>query len=195
MILINLLPHRELARKRARQVFNISLVISAAIGAVIGGMIYLWYQAQVMIQEDRNQFLKTRNLELDREIKEVANLQNEIAILKARQQAVEELQSDRNLPVYMFNEVMQQLPEGTYLKTIKQEGRSVLFMGAAQSSERISEFLRNLSRNTEWINRPELIEIVAGELALGAKEKRRIYNFSIRAQLGAINTDTEKEKK
>lgn len=195
MILINLLPHREIARKRARQVFNISLVISAAIGAVIGGMIYLWYQGQVMIQEDRNQFLKTRNLELDREIKEVANLQNEIAILKARQQAVEELQSDRNLPVYMFNEVMQQLPEGTYLKTIKQEGRSVLFMGAAQSSERISEFLRNLSRNTEWINRPELIEIVAGELALGAKEKRRIYNFSIRAQLGAINTDTEKEKK
>ena len=195
MILINLLPHRELARKRARQVFNISLVISAAIGAVIGGMIYLWYQGQVMIQEDRNQFLKTRNLELDREIKEVANLQNEIAILKARQQAVEELQSDRNLPVYMFNEVMQQLPEGTYLKTIKQEGRSVLFMGAAQSSERISEFLRNLSRNTEWINRPELIEIVAGELALGAKEKRRIYNFSIRAQLGAVNTDTEKEKK
>lgn len=195
MILINLLPHRELARKRARQVFNISLVISAAIGAVIGGMIYLWYQGQVMIQEDRNQFLKTRNLELDREIKEVANLQNEIAILKARQQAVEELQSDRNLPVYMFNEVMQQLPEGTYLKTIKQEGRSVLFMGAAQSSERISEFLRNLSRNTEWINRPELIEIVAGELALGAKEKRRIYNFSIRAQLGAINTDAEKEKK
>lgn len=195
MILINLLPHREIARKKARQVFNISLVISAAIGAVIGGMIYLWYQGQVMIQEDRNQFLKTRNLELDREIKEVANLQNEIAILKARQQAVEELQSDRNLPVYMFNEVMQQLPEGTYLKTIKQEGRSVLFMGAAQSSERISEFLRNLSRNTEWINRPELIEIVAGDLALGAKEKRRIYNFNIRAQLGAINTDTEKEKK
>lgn len=195
MILINLLPHREIARKRARQVFNISLVISAAIGAVIGGMIYLWYQGQVMIQEDRNQFLKTRNLELDREIKEVASLQNEIAILKARQQAVEELQSDRNLPVYMFNEVMQQLPEGTYLKTIKQEGRSVLFMGAAQSSERISEFLRNLSRNTEWINRPELIEIVAGDLALGAKEKRRIYNFNIRAQLGAINADTEKEKK
>lgn len=195
MILINLLPHRELARKRARQVFNISLVISAAIGAVIGGMIYLWYQGQVMIQEDRNQFLKTRNLELDREIKEVASLQNEIAILKARQQAVEELQSDRNLPVYMFNEVIQQLPEGTYLKTIKQEGRSVLFMGAAQSSERISEFLRNLSRNTEWINRPELIEIVAGDLALGAKEKRRIYNFNIRAQLGAINTDTGKEKK
>lgn len=193
MILINLLPHRELARKRARQVFNISLVISAAIGAVIGGMIYLWYQGQVMIQEDRNQFLKTRNLELDREIKEVASLQNEIAILKARQQAVEELQSDRNLPVYMFNEVMQQLPEGTYLKTIKQEGRSVLFMGAAQSSERISEFLRNLSRNTEWINRPELIEILAGDLALGAKEKRRIYNFNIRAQLGAINTEKEKK--
>ena len=68
-------------------------------------------------------------------------------------------------------------------------------MGAAQSSERISEFLRNLSRNTEWINRPELIEIVAGDLALGAKEKRRIYNFNIRAQLGAINADTEKEKK
>ena len=105
MILINLLPHREMARKRARQAFNISLLISAAIGVVIGIMIYTWYQGQIMIQDDRNQFLKTKNTELDKEISEVVTLKNEIAALRARQQAVEDLQSDRNLPVYLFNEI------------------------------------------------------------------------------------------
>ncbi len=193
MILINLLPHREMARKRARQAFNISLLISAAIGVVIGIMIYTWYQGQIMIQDDRNQFLKTKNTELDKEISEVVTLKNEIAALRARQQAVEDLQSDRNLPVYLFNEIAQQLPEGSYLQSIKQDGRSVLLSGAAQSSERVSELLRNLMHNTEWVGQPELIEVVAGDLVLGPREKRRVYNFTVRAQLGRTGSDTEKD--
>ena len=154
MILINLLPHREIARKKARQAFNVALLVSAAVGAAIGGVIYMWYQGQIEMQEGRNQFLISENQKLDAEIKEIANLQNEIDALKARQRAVETLQADRNLPVHLFNELVQQLPEGMYLKSIKQEGRSVLIGGAAQSSERVSELLRNLTRNTEWVRQP-----------------------------------------
>lgn len=195
MILINLLPHREIARKKARQAFNMALLVSAAVGAAIGGVIYMWYQGQIEMQEGRNQFLISENQKLDAEIKEIANLQNEIDALKARQRAVETLQADRNLPVHLFNELVQQLPEGMYLKSIKQEGRSVLIGGAAQSSERVSELLRNLTRNTEWVRQPELIEVVAGDLSLSKTDKRRVYNFTVRAQLGSAESKAETDGK
>lgn len=191
MILINLLPHREIARKKARQAFNVALLVAAAVGAAIGGVIYMWYQGQIEMQEGRNQFLISENQKLDAEIKEIANLQNEIDALKARQRAVETLQADRNLPVHLFNELVQQLPEGMYLKSIKQEGRSVLIGGAAQSSERVSELLRNLTRNTEWVRQPELIEVVAGDLSLSKTDKRRVYNFTVRAQLDSAESKAE----
>lgn len=183
MILINLLPHREMARKRARQLFNASLGMSAVLGALIAGGIYLWYQNEISTQQDRNAFLTSEIKKLDEEIKEVATLQEEIAALKARQQAVENLQADRNLPVHLLNESVLQLPDGIYLKSIKQENQNVLMTGVAQSNERVSELLRNLSRHSDWVSKPELIEIVASNLALSAREQRRVYNFTMRVQL------------
>ncbi len=120
---------------------------------------------------------------LDEEIKEIATLQDEIAALRARQQAVEDLQADRNLPVHLLNESVLQLPDGIYLKGIKQESQNVLLTGVAQSNERVSELLRNLSRNSQWVSKPELIEIVASSLSLSAREQRRVYNFTVRVQL------------
>ena len=183
MILINLLPHREMARKRARQLFNASLGMSAVLGALIAGGIYLWYQNEISTQQDRNAFLTSEIKKLDEEIKEVATLQEEIAALKAWQQAVENHQADRNLPVHLLNESVMQLPDGIYLKGIKQENQNVLLSGVAQSNERVSELLRNLSRNSEWVSKPELIEIVASNLALSPREQRRVYNFTVRVQL------------
>ena len=183
MILINLLPHRELARKRARQAFNASLGASVLLGALIAGCVYLWYQHEIGTQQDRNAFLTTEIKKLDDEIKEIASLQDEIAALRARQQAVEDLQADRNLPVHLLNESVLQLPDGIYLKGIKQENQNVLLTGVAQSNERVSELLRNLSRNSHWVSRPELIEIVATNLALSPREQRRVYNFTVRVQL------------
>ena len=183
MILINLLPHREMARKRARQVFNVSLGAAALLGLLIGGAIYLWYQGAISDQQDRNTFLTSEIRKLDEEIKEIATLQAEIAALKARQEAVENLQSDRNLPVHLMNESVRQLPDGIYLKSIKQENQNVLMTGVAQSNERVSELLRNLSRHSDWVSKPELIEIVASNLALSAREQRRVYNFTMRVQL------------
>lgn len=183
MILINLLPHRELARQRARQAFNVSLVASAVVGALIAGGVYLWYQNEIEQQQSRNAFLQAEIGKLDQQIKEVAQLEAEIAALKARQEAVENLQADRNMPVHLLNEAVRQLPDGLYLTKIKQENQNVLIEGMAQSNERVSELLRNLSRNSDWVTKPELVEIVAKSLALSAREQRRVYNFTIRVQL------------
>ena len=183
MILINLLPHREMARKKARQVFNTSLVGSVLLGALVAGGVYLWLQNQISNQQERNGFLTSEIKKLDEEIKEVATLQDEIAALKARQQAVEDLQANRNLPVHLLNQSVLQLPDGIYLKGIKQDGQNVLLTGVAQSNERVSELLRNLSRHSDWVSKPELIEIVASNLALSAREQRRVYNFTMRVQL------------
>ena len=183
MILINLLPHRELARKKARQVFNTSLAGAAVLGALVAGGVYLWFQNEISRQQERNGFLTSEIKKLDEEIKEVATLQEEIAALKARQQAVEDLQANRNLPVHLLNEAVLQLPDGIYLKSIKQENQNVLMTGVAQSNERVSELLRNLSRHSDWVSKPELIEIVASNLALSAREQRRVYNFTMRVQL------------
>jgi type IV pilus assembly protein PilN len=183
VILINLLPHRELARKKARQVFNTSLAGAAVLGALVAGGVYLWFQNEISRQQERNGFLTSEIKKLDEEIKEVATLQEEIAALKARQQAVEGLQANRNLPVHLLNESVLQLPDGIYLKSIKQESQNVLMTGVAQSNERVSELLRNLSRHSDWVSKPELIEIVASNLALSAREQRRVYNFTMRVQL------------
>ena len=183
MILLNLLPHREMARNRARQVINGSMIGAVAIGALMAGVGYLWFQGQIEEQQARNAFLTREIGKLDQEIKEVASLQSEIAALKARQEAVENLQADRNMPVHLLNEAVKQLPDGMYLSKIKQENQNVLFEGVAQSNERVSELLRNLSRASPWITQPELIEIVAKNLSLSPREQRRVYNFTIRVKL------------
>lgn len=183
MILINLLPHRELARQRAKQAFNGLLGAAAVLGLLIGGAVYLWYENAISGQQNRNAFLTSEIKKLDDEIKEISNLQQEIAALKARQEAVENLQADRNLPVHLMNEAVRQLPDGIYLKSIKQSDQNVLIAGVAQSNERVSELLRNLSRTGEWVIKPELIEIVAGTVALSPREQRRVYDFTVRVQL------------
>ena len=183
MILINLLPHREAARKLRREMFYAGLGVSAVAGAVIAGGIWLWYGARINSQEERNQVLATENKRLDAQIKDIATLQEEITSLRARQQAVEDLQADRNMPVHLLNELSRQLPEGVYLTSMKQTNDTVAINGVAQSNERVSELLRNLSSNSQWLSRPELIEIVAGNVALSPKDQRRVANFRMTVKL------------
>src|SRR5690606_5794524 len=183
MILINLLPHREAARKRQKDQFFTQLALAAMLGGVICGVVFTWYQGQISNQESRNSFLKQEIARLDEEIKDIAGLQREIASLRARQTAVEDLQADRNLPVHLLDELVAQLPDGIYLRTMKQEGQSVLLTGTAQSQERVSELLRKLSAEEAWLSKPELVEIVAGSVELSKSEKRRIFNFTIRVAL------------
>jgi type IV pilus assembly protein PilN len=183
MILINLLPHREEARKRRKEAFYVSLGLAALIGGVICGVIYATYQARISAQNDKNSFLQAEIKKLENEIKEVSTLQAEIAALRARQQAVESLQADRNMPVYILTELVKQLPDGVYVSSMKQDNVTLSLVGTAQSQERVSEFLRNLSNNSQWFARPQLVEIVAGSVSLSPRDQRRVANFSIRVTI------------
>jgi len=183
VILINLLPHREAARKRRRDIFNVSLAASALLGGLIAGAIFLWFQSEISSQQGSNSILATEIGKLEGQIKEIAGLEGEIAGLKARQQAVEDLQSDRNLPVHLLTELVKQLPDGIFVSKMTQVDQSVTLTGTAQSNERVSELLRNLGNNTPWFSKPELIEIVAGSIALPTKEQKRVSNFVIKVRL------------
>jgi len=183
VILINLLPHREAARKRRRDIFNISLGASALFGGLIAGGIFLWYQAAISVQQSTNSILETEIKKLEGQIKDISGLEAEIAALRARQQAVEDLQSDRNLPVHLLTEIVNQLPDGVYVGKMVQADQLVTITGVAQSNERVSELLRNLSSNTPWFTKPELVEIVAGTVALTPRDQRRVANFAIRVKL------------
>jgi type IV pilus assembly protein PilN len=183
VILINLLPHREVARKLRQDIFNVTLGASALVGGLLAGIIFLWYQAQIVGQQEKNQLLQSEITRFDNQIKDIAGLETEIAALRARQQAVEDLQADRNLPVHLLTELVKQLPDGVYITSMRQENQSVTLQGVAQSNERVSELLRNLGNNTPWFAKPELVEIVAGSVALSPRDQRRVSNFSIRVRL------------
>jgi type IV pilus assembly protein PilN len=178
MVKINLLPHREEKRKQRKKEFGVMLVLSAVVGALIVLAVGGYFAAELSGQEQRNAYIKAENARLDVQIKEVADLKQEIEALKARQQAVEDLQADRNQPVYLMDELAQQVPEGVYLKSFKQDGQRVVLNGYAQSNERVSELLRNLGNNSPWLERPDLIEIRSVNLGQG-KDAKRVFEFNI----------------
>jgi len=193
VILINLLPHREAARKRRKDTFNASLGLAALVGVLIAVLGYLWFQAQISTQRDKNQILQTEITRFDNQIKDIAGLEAEISALRARQQAVENLQADRNMPVHLLTELVRQLPEGVYINSMRQDGQNVTLLGVAQSNERVSELLRNLGSVSPWLTRPELVEIVSGAVTLAPKDQRRVANFNIRVTL-LRSSEAEKAK-
>lgn len=183
MILINLLPHREAARKRRKQMFQTTMLLSFMGGLLIAGLIYSMLQSMIADQQTKNSLLQSEIKVLEKQIVEIAGLENEITALRARQKAVEDLQSDRNLPVHLLHELVVQLPDGVYVTSLKQEDQMISMQGMAQSNERVSEMLRNLSENTPWFSKPELTEIVATNLALTPKDQRRVASFNLRFRL------------
>lgn len=178
MIRINLLPHREERRKLRKAAFMRLLLLSALMGGAIALAIGGFIAAKIANQNQRNDYIKAENAKLDSQIKEIATLKQEIEALKARQQAVEDLQSDRNQPVYLMDELVKQVPEGIYLRAFKQESQRVVINGYAQSNERVSELLRNLGNNSPWLERPDLIEIRSTALGQG-RDAKKVFDFTV----------------
>jgi type IV pilus assembly protein PilN len=178
MIRINLLPHREAKRKQKQTAFVALMALGALAGAALVLMIGAYNASRIATQNERNTVLKDATAELDKKIGKIASLKSEIEALKARQQAVEDLQGDRNQPVYLLDELVRQMPEGVYLKAFKQEGQKVVLNGYAQSQERVAELLRNLSGNSPWLERPELTEVRAVPLAQ-SKTGRKVVEFTL----------------
>jgi len=183
VILINLLPHREAARKRRKQMFQTTMLLSFVGGLLIAGLIYSMLQSMIADQQAKNSVLQSEIQVLEKQIVEIAGLENEITALRARQKAVEDLQSDRNLPVHLLHELVAQLPDGVFITSLKQDGQVISMQGMAQSNERVSEMLRNLAENTPWFSKPELTEIVATNLSLTPKDQRRVASFNLRFRL------------
>ncbi|MGA2549907.1 MAG: PilN domain-containing protein [Burkholderiaceae bacterium] len=186
MIHINLLPHREERRKQRRIEFYVMAALALISAAVIVFIVGLIISNEIEDQTQRNDFIRTENAKLDEQIKEIADLRSEIDSLKARQQAVEDLQGDRNLPVHLLDELVKQTPEGIFLTNSKQVGNKVTLTGYAQSNDRISEMLRNLSNNSPWLANPDLVEIKAATIG---SDKRRVSQFTMNVDLRRPVTD------
>ncbi|RPH67766.1 MAG: fimbrial assembly protein [Burkholderiales bacterium] len=189
MTRINLLPHREMRRERRKKEFvqRLALVGVGALAAAV--LVAFGIDQQIDAQRARNDFIRAENSKLDEQIKEIATLRAEIDSLRARQTAVENLQTNRTIPVHLMDELVKHTPEGIHLKTMRQDERKVTLAGYAQSNERVSELLRNLANHTPWLERPELIEIKAVRIPTqgadkdprGQRETRRVFEFSLNA--------------
>lgn len=180
MIMINLLPHREERRKRRKIAFFAGLGVAALAGLAMIGVWYLIVGQLVAGQQQRNLFLQGEIGKLDVQIKDIASLKSEIASLKARQKAVEDLQIDRNVPVHVLNELVRQVPEGIYITSVKQDGQTLIVAGIAQTQERVSELLRNTAYSSEWLVRPELVESKSTTITSANREQKRLFEFSMR---------------
>jgi type IV pilus assembly protein PilN len=178
MIRINLLPHREAKRKLKKTAFVALLALGAILGVAVVLVVGGYNASRISIQNERNLVLKNANAELDKKIAAIATLKQEIEALKARQQAVEDLQGDRNQPVYLLDELVKQAPSGVYLKGFKQEGQRVTLSGVAQSQERVAELLRNLAGASPWLERPDLTEVRAVPLAQ-SKTGKKVVEFTL----------------
>lgn len=192
MILINLLPYREARRQERKRQFFIALGGSVAMGVVIVAAWLTILQDLSSAQGGRNQFLQQQVSALDGQIKDIATLRSEIEELNARRREVEGLQTNRNLPVLLLQELVAQTPDGLHLISMRQVGDGVTLTGRAQSNDRVSELLRNLSRSATWLENPELLEIRAeapgaepggpGASAASAGGPRQ-YQFSMRVKI------------
>jgi len=174
---INLLPHREERRKRARTHFAVLGGMTAALGLIIVAFGWFFYQQRIGLQEDRNKFMKSEIAKLDKEIDEIKEVKDKIAALLARKQVIETLQADRVQSVYLLDELVRQMPEGVFLRSVKQKGPAVELLGYAQSNARVSTLMRNIE-SSPWLANPNLVEIQATTLG-----KMRISQFSMKLAL------------
>lgn len=173
MIRINLLPHREEKRKAKRQQFFGLLGLIFILAGLIVFLVYSIIGGYISAQEGKNAFLKKEIAVLDKQIEQIKRLKEQTQALLARKQIIESLQRDRAEGVRLLGELTRQMPEGVYLKTIKQDGARVTLTGYAQSNARVSTLMRNVE-TSPWLEKPLLIEIKAVTL-----DKRRVNEFSM----------------
>ena len=181
MIRINLLPHRAEKRK-ARQVQFIAFsVISLILGALVVGLVHAAINSQIEYQERRNLYLSEQIVLLDKQIAEINQLKAEIAALDARKTVVEKLQSSRSDVVHLLDQMLRILPEGVYLKTLKQTGSKINLVGYTQSNARVSTLMRSIE-SSPWLELPTLIQIVA-TTANGVRVSEFTLDFNLTPQL------------
>jgi type IV pilus assembly protein PilN len=173
MIRINLLPHREEAKKAKREQFFVLAGLVSVLGALIVFAIYTLIDGQITSQVSKNDFLKQEIAVLDKELEQIKRLKEQTQSLLSRKRVIESLQRDRGETVYLLSEMVKQVPEGVYIRTLKQDGLKVNISGYAQSNARVSALMRNIE-SSQWVERPQLVEVKASIL-----NGRRINEFTM----------------
>ena len=177
MIRINLLPHRELKRKRQQKQFFIALGVMAGLGATVWFATYSYLSGQLEEQNGRNSYLESEIALLDKQIEEIKKVQEQTTALLQRKKIVESLQANRAETVYLLDQLVRQLPDGVYLKGVQQKGNKVAINGFAQSNARVSTFMRNLE-SSPYLEKPSLVEIHAV-----TDKSSRLSEFSLSVSL------------
>ncbi len=183
MIRINLLPHREIKRKRQQKEFYFMLASVAGLGAAIWFAVHTVLGSQLEEQNSRNGYLESEIAALDKQIDEIKKLKEQTAALLQRKKVVETLQANRAETVYLLDQLVRQLPDGIYLKAVSQKGTRVNITGYAQSNARVSTFMRNLE-SSPYLENPSLIEIKAA-----TDRNARISEFSLAVSLARNKAD------
>ena len=183
---INLLPHRE-QKRQARQRQFVSLgALLAVMGLGVVGLVHFVLATQIENQQSSNALLKTEIVKLDDQIKEIDKLREQITQVLARKQVVETLQANRNESVHLIDQLVRQLPDGIYLRSIRQVGTKVTLVGYAQSNARVSTLMRNID-SSPWLSSPELVEIKLVPLPAAAGQRRgeaeRVNEFTLNLQV------------
>jgi type IV pilus assembly protein PilN len=188
MIRVNLLPHREARRKQQQQHYFIMLGVVVAMGAAIWFLVHTYLANQLDEQNARNAYLQTEIAKLDKQIEEIKRLQEQIASLLARKQVVETLQGNRAEVVHLLDQLVRQLPDGMYLRSIKQVGNKVTINGFTQSQARVSTLMRNLE-SSQHLEGPALIEIKA--VPQGTS---RINEFTLNVRIARAKPEETRKK-
>jgi type IV pilus assembly protein PilN len=181
-IRINLLPHREQKRQARQRQFYTLMISLAILGLAVIALVHGILAAQIESQESRNRVLKTEIAKLDEQIKEIDRLRDQIQAVLARKQVVETLQANRSEAVHLLDQLVRQLPDGIYLKSVRQQDAKVTVLGYAQSNARVSTLMRNIEASP-WLSTPELVEIKLVPMP-GAKDpSQKINEFTLRFQI------------
>ena len=186
---INLLPHREARRNAARKHFAVVAAMTAVLGGAVVLLVHGFYATKLSEQVSRNDFLKKETEKLDKDIEEIKKLKDEIAALLSRKQVIETLQADRAQTVYLLDQLVRQMPEGIYLRSVTQRGMRVSLLGYAQSNARVSTLMRNIEAS-QWLEAPTLNEIKAVTV-----NNKRVSEFSLDLSLkrAQANPDAAKD--
>ena len=160
MIPINLLPHRAARRKAQKQQFFVLAGMTLGLAAAIVVAVHVFFAERIENQVERNKYLESEIVLLDKQIDEIRKLKEQTQALLARKRVVESLQTNRTETVRLLDQLVRQLPDGIYLKSIKQTGQRVNVIGYATSNARVSTLMRNLEASP-WIESPTLVEIKA----------------------------------
>lgn len=191
MIKVNLLPHRHIKRAERQREFSLMATLVAIASAAILFVSWSYIHNKIQAQQTRNQRLQDEMVRLDKEIVIIGSLKEQIQHVLERKQIVEGLQSDRNQAVQILDELARQLPEGVFLKSIKQLSDEIELKGVADTNARIATLVHNLS-TASIMHNPNLVEIKANQNALGNKEYEFVLRVSLKRETAAEDASKQK---